>query len=323
MAVVLLVTVAGLALMTGLSVQAVPFPGTAPPAFRIDHVTDVLPPQPSRPPATTTMPLPPPVAPPPPSAMEPVTDGCGPRPKGDGTTWRCTLDEEFDGTSLNRDLWVPQDTAASGFHSGPECLVDSPNNISEGGGVLRLTVRKEARPFDCSSRKEHFTTQYTGGQVSTYQRFSQAYGRFEIRAKFPGAGTRGVQSALWLWPNAPRNDRWEEIDLAEFFSRFGDRVIPFVHYEGRVNVTNDDCLVSRVDVFHTYALEWTPQTLTFLYDGHVCLRHQIETTSYGRPFTGAFIVALSQVLGVTTNSFDASRTPLPATAEIDYVRVWA
>ena len=39
--------------------------------------------------------------------------------------------------------------------------------------------------------------------VTTYNRFSQAYGRFEIRAKFPAATVQGLQSAFWLWPDNP------------------------------------------------------------------------------------------------------------------------
>ena len=35
-----------------------------------------------------------------------------------------------------------------------------------------------------------------------------------------------------------------------------------------------------------------------------------------------FIVSLTQALGVGTNAFDPSTTPLPATTQIDYVRVW-
>ena len=34
----------------------------------------------------------------------------------------------------------------------------------------------------------------------TYQRFSQTYGFFEVRAKFPNVTVPGLQSTLWLWP---------------------------------------------------------------------------------------------------------------------------
>jgi hypothetical protein len=40
------------------------------------------------------------------------------------------------------------------------------------------------------------------------------------------------------------------------------------------------------------------------------------------PFDQPFFIALTQALGVGTNSFNPATTPLPATTSIDYVRVW-
>src|SRR5436853_6435333 len=82
-----------------------------------------------------------------PTEVAPSSPTCLAMPKTSGGLWQCTLDEEFDGTTLNRKLWVPITTAESGFHSGPECLIDSPNNVSVADGVLTLTGRKEAAPF--------------------------------------------------------------------------------------------------------------------------------------------------------------------------------
>ena len=40
-----------------------------------------------------------------------------------------------------------------------------------------------------------------------------------------------------------------------------------------------------------------------------------------QPFDHPFMIALTQALGVAGNSV-TSATPLPATTQIDYVRVW-
>ena len=40
------------------------------------------------------------------------------------------------------------------------------------------------------------------------------------------------------------------------------------------------------------------------------------------PFDQPFFVALTQALGVDTNVFNPATTPLPATTQVDYVRVW-
>jgi hypothetical protein len=46
------------------------------------------------------------------------------------------------------------------------------------------------------------------------------------------------------------------------------------------------------------------------------------TTSGQQTFDQPFMVALTQALGVGDNAFDPSTTPLPATTEVDRVRVW-
>lgn len=246
--------------------------------------------------------------------------------------WVCTFDDEFDGASLDTSKWIVQTTAATGYHNGPECFVNSSNNVSVSGGTLNLTVRKEAAPFTCASPAGNYTTQYTSGEVSTWGLFSQTYGRFEIRAKFPAATVAGLQESLWLWPQNPNTygawPRSGEIDVAEAFSQYPDRAIPYVHYVPKgtdSNSTNTNCMISNLNAFHTYVVVWTSTRIVISYDGNVCLSDAWEPAPPLRkpePFDQPFIIALTQALGVGSNSFDAAATPLPATTSIDYVRVW-
>jgi beta-glucanase (GH16 family) len=198
------------------------------------------------------------------------------------------------------------------------------------GGTLRLTVRREAAPFVCQNPNGSYTTQYTGGMVSTAYRFGQAYGRFEVRAKLPAATVKGLQTAFWLWPtNATKyGSSWPasgEIDIAEYYTQYPDRLIPYIHYNdgGRdPNVTNTSCMVPKPSEFHSYAAEWTPTTITIIYDGKTCLVNRWNVNGMARaPFDQPFMVVLTQALGITTNAFNAA-TPLPATTQIDYVHVW-
>ena len=47
--------------------------------------------------------------------------------------------------------------------------------------------------------------------VTTKSKFSQEYGRFEVRAKLPQSIVKGLQETLWLYPDERRPVR---IDLA-------------------------------------------------------------------------------------------------------------
>jgi beta-glucanase (GH16 family) len=253
--------------------------------------------------------------------------------KSTGGTWQCTFGDDFTGRKVDGQKWLPQRTDTSGYTDGKSsCFVDSPNNISVSNGELRLTSRKEAAPFNCTDPYGDYTTQYTSGMVSTWGLFSQAYGRFEVRARAWSAAVRGLQSALWLWPqDASKFGAWPtsgEIDIAEMYSNWADRAIPYVHYVPAApdpNVTNTNCMITNLATWHTYAVEWTPSSITVLYDGQTCLVDRWNPAApltAPEPFNQPFIIALTQALGFGGNAFDPATTPLPATTEIDYVRAW-
>jgi beta-glucanase (GH16 family) len=254
--------------------------------------------------------------------------------KSTGGYWQCAFSEDFSGNVLNPYKWVAQRTDTTGYTNGPTaCFMASPNNIQLSNGTLRLIARKESAPFTCKNPYGDFTTQYTSGMISTAGgRFSQAYGRFEFRARVSSAQAAGLHSALWLWPvNATKYGAYPasgEIDVAEMYSAYPDRAIPFIHYkpaEPDPNMTNNSCMISNLSAFHRYVAEWTQSAIKIIYDGKTCL---VDTPSPAaplvspQPFDQPFFIALTQALGVGTNAFNAASTPLPAKLEVDYVRVW-
>jgi beta-glucanase (GH16 family) len=267
----------------------------------------------------------------PPKAPAPTCGGTT-IPKSTGGIWKCSFSDEFGGSVLDASKWIAQETATSGYTNGPtSCFVSSSRNIAVANGTLNLTARKEAAPFTCADPFGAFTTQYTSGMVSTSGRFSQAYGRFEVRASMPAATVAGLQESLWLWPvDATRYGSWPgsgEIDIAEVFSSHPDRAIPYVHYDtaGDLNVTNNYCMIANLAGFHTYAVEWTTTTIKIMYDGATCLVDNWNPAfplTKPQPFDQPFIIALTQALGLGGNAFDPATTPLPATTKVDYVRAW-
>lgn len=246
--------------------------------------------------------------------------------KSDGSPWVCTFGDDFVGSTLDTSKWMPQLTATSGYKQNEVCYTDKAQNISLSNGSLKLTSKKTSWPSSCALPRGSFRTKYTSGMISTYTKFTQTYGRFEMRAKFSTSKKQGIQSAFWLYPEVPGNV-WPlsgEIDIAEWYSKYYDRVIPFLHYGGTYTdpaATNNNCKVANVGgAWHTYTLEWTPDRLTFLYDGKVCLSN---TTASGKdPFNKAYMVALTQLVGSGVNAPNWL-TPSKATMEVDYVRVWS
>ena len=279
-------------------------------------------------PATTTVPT----TAAPAQASAGSDSDCGDQPtvSVDGQQWQCTFDDEFNGTALDTSKWAIQQTADGGYHSGMECFEDSPSNISVSGGTLNLTAEQMPSSFLCPGEPPYYT-QYTSGMVSTDKLFDQTDGLFEVRAKISAADTQGLQTSFWLYPAQLTYGPWPasgEIDIAELFSQYPTLAIPFVHYNNSANDpddTNDDCVIGDPSLFHTYAVEWTAQSLTFMYDGQSCLVDHWKAASPladPAPFNEPFYLCLTQALGIGTNDFIPGTTPLPATTSVDWVRVW-
>jgi beta-glucanase (GH16 family) len=250
----------------------------------------------------------------------------GTTPLGLPGNWTCTFDDEFNGTSLNTGNWVPQVTASSGYANGATaCYVDDPNTISVSGGYLNLTALQVA-PFTCGDGSNSFTTSYEAGMVSTSGLFDQTYGAFEVSAKLPPSVVEGLQETMWLYPQTLTYGAWPdsgEIDFAEFYSEYPGLDVPYIHYADSStdpNVTSYDCLINQ-DAFNTYGVDWTPTSITVMYNGEPCLVDYPSTGS--EPFDQPFFIALTQALGVGTNAFTPGVTQLPATTQIDWVRAWA
>jgi beta-glucanase (GH16 family) len=262
------------------------------------------------------------------AAVTASTDACGVQPlKPDGTPWRCTFDDEFAGSTLDRGKWVPQTVFTTGGTAAHACYVDSPSTINVSGGSLNLTVRKLSKSVACVVNGIRLTTPYVAGMVSTYHLNSWQYGRFEARIRSKATTAPGLHEAFWMWPDdqVASNTTWPEsgeIDVSETYSVYPNLSIPFLHYSADsggsqpgVN-TAYDCAASR-GVWNTYTLVWSPTRIEILVNGKSCL----VNTSGDPAFLKPYIIALTAGLGSGKNSL-TWRTPLPATMNIDYVRVW-
>ncbi|MFL6061144.1 MAG: family 16 glycosylhydrolase [Marmoricola sp.] len=246
--------------------------------------------------------------------------------KADGSPWTCTFADNFDGTSLDRTKWVPQTQFASGVQSAHACYLDDPSVVNVAGGSLNLTLRKVTRPVTCSFGNLSGSTSYVAGSVMSYRLFSQQYGRFEARIKNTATTFPGLQESFWLWPD----DRYStgvwpyagEMDVSETYSSYPNLSIPFLHYSADAYGTVDglntshSCAASR-GVWNTYDLEWTASRIEIFVNGRSCLVNTSGDPAFQKPY----ILAFSQMMGGSGNVFNG-RAPLPATMNVDYVKVW-
>jgi beta-glucanase (GH16 family) len=254
-------------------------------------------------------------------------DACGAKvTKASGEAWNCSFVDNFDGRSLDPNKWVAQNSSLSSFFVGQTCFVQGQGYDVRNGSLL-LTVKKQPSKFTCQTPWGTIESDYTGGAVSTYGKFSQAYGRFEARLAFPDFTGAGLHGGFWMNPQDKEYGAWPasgEIDVAEWFSGVPGKVYPSLHYSGRTQAdTGWNCTIAGTNNFHTYAVEWGPAKMDFIYDGKVCFTRSWSPTNVAAPapFDKPFVPSLLASAGQGANA-PTSATPSQATTVVDYVKVW-
>lgn len=266
-------------------------------------------------------------------AVDTAAAPCGgmkPARVGGGTYSTCTFDDNFSGGVLDSTKWSAMDTTKVNFKIGDECF--DPNNVSVTAGLLNLTGTKSAVSRTCAGR----STSYNSGLVSTKGLFSQAYGRFEMRAKFPKG--YGYGSGFWMLPENPYSSgayKYGEIDIVENWGQYSNLMWAHVHYvytPGNL-VSGKACSINADgETFHTYGVDWSPTQMTFLYDGNPCWTttwkpaypYAPAGAKAPAPFDQPFYMILNLSLGGTTSTATnpLSATPMGKSMQVDWVRAW-
>ena len=257
-----------------------------------------------------------------------ATDACGVQPlKADGTPWRCTFVDNFSGRTLDRTKWTPQTAFASGTAAVHACYRDDPANVDVKNGAMYLKLVKLSAPAPCGLPGLS-PTRYQSGSVTTWHQFSQQYGRFEARTKSFATSYPGLHEAFWMWPDDRYGSTspWPysgEIDISETFSVHPGLSASTLHYSAdalglQQGLTMDVCAASR-GVWNTYRLEWSPSRIEFFVNGRSCL----VNTSGDAAFRKRYIMTFTQGIGpVDMGNMPTAQTPMPASYQVDYVRVW-
>ena len=232
---------------------------------------------------------------------------------------------------LDTDKWIVQETRKTGFKMGKTCFTASPDNLRVRDGELFL-VAQEGRTISCRNPDGWFSTRYTGGMIGTRGRFSQAFGRFEVRAKLPSARTAGVHGGFWMFPRDLVYGPWPasgEMDVAEWWSSDPTLVLPSLHYNGRDPDADSGwgCRVDDPSSYHTYAVEWLRTVMRFSVDGAVCFARSWTPDlpqQAPQPFDKPFSMILNMGVGPATGTNKVSwRTPFPAVFVVDYAKAWS
>ncbi|GAA4774036.1 glycoside hydrolase family 16 protein [Novosphingobium ginsenosidimutans] len=278
-------------------------------------------------------------------------------PAAAADNWTMVWSDEFDGDKIDRSKWGFDVDCWGGGNDEHQCYTKSPRNATIEDGKLVITARYErvtgpALPEHLrrtsATPEAEATRDISSARLSTRGKASWRYGKVEVRAKLPQG--QGTWPAIWMLPEKDRYGTWAasgEIDILEAVNLGvpcakcpGGRentILGTLHFGGKwPNNKHKGEEVPFPEVldggFHTYAIEWGPERITWQVDGKtyaVRTADEWSTTGSkvrGAPFDQPFHLILNLAIGgklAETRGLGGVRLDsYPKRMEIDWVRVW-
>jgi beta-glucanase (GH16 family) len=253
-------------------------------------------------------------------------------PHASAATGPLVWSDEFNGTAgtaPDTGKWG-RDLGGGGFGNNElEYYTNGADNAAmDGQGNLVITARKEN---PAGYRCWYGSCQYTSARLNTAGRFTQQYGHIEARIKMPRG--QGIWPAFWALGDNIGQVGWPasgEIDIMESVGRTPSTNYGSLHgpgYSGGNPLTGSYTLPGGqkfADDFHTFAVDWSPNVVSWSVDGNQYSRHTSADTNgnpwvYNHPF---FLILNVAVGGTFPGNPDGSST-YPQRMLVDYVRVHA
>lgn len=243
-----------------------------------------------------------------------------------------TFTDDFDGAAgspPDASRWTHEIGDNDGNNNELEYYTDSTDNAAlDGNGHLVITAR-QGNPggYDCW----YGSCQYTSARLNTASSFTQAYGHLEARIKLPRG--QGMWPAFWELGDNIDSAGWPgcgELDIMENVGFEPDTVHGSAHgpgYSGGNPLTGTYTLPGGgafADDFHTFAIDWAPDSVSWSVDGTVYSTHTPSDTN-GNPwvFDHPFFLILNLAVGGDWPGSPDGSTQFPQQMVIDYVHVTA
>ncbi|MBC2868433.1 lectin [Streptomyces mexicanus] len=240
-----------------------------------------------------------------------------------------TFSDTFDGpagAAVDSSKWQLETGDNVNNHERQYYTSGTKNAALDGQGHLVITARREnPANYQCW----YGTCQYTSARLNTSGKFAAQYGHVEARMKIPRG--QGMWPAFWMlgtdlgqvgWPNSG------EIDVMENVGFEPSTVHGTIHgpgYSGSAGIGAPYSLPNGqafADAFHTFAVDWAPDSISWSVDGTVYQRRTPadlggKTWVFNKPF---FLILNLAVGGYWPGDPDAS-TSFPQQLVVDSVSV--
>lgn len=226
--------------------------------------------------------------------------------------------EEFNANKLDKNVW----NYKNGFgHNYEEQYYTSRNkNIKIEDGHLVIEARKE----------DYKDSEYTSARINTSGKQHFKYGRIEISAKLPKGN--GTWPAIWMLGENRARDGYPacgEIDIMEHVGKSPSEIHGAIHFPEKnnkelISSSKKFALPLSSDTFHTYAIEWNENSITYFVDDvsyHCFNIEDAEREGRENIFEKPFYLIINLALGGNWAG-EIDDTIFPARFYVDYIRYY-
>ena len=244
--------------------------------------------------------------------------------------YRLVWHDEFDDKSKdmpNTDYWYYETAEPGWVNNELQTYIPGKKGDIQTAEISHGTLKIRAIKEGDRIYSARLNTRGEGGKVGK----GWKYGYFEASLKLPVG--KGTWPAFWMMPVASSN--WPdcgEIDIMEEVGCVPNEVSSSIHCKAYYHAINTQKTAKKTlegaqEEFHTYALEWDETEIKTYVDGVLLFRYKPE--DHGKrneqtwPFDKEFELKLNLAWGGDWGGMmGVDESCLPATYEIDYVRVF-
>lgn len=228
--------------------------------------------------------------------------------------YQLVWNDEFDGSKVSSD-WTWEVKPAGWVNNELQNYVEDDKVAQVSGGTLKINLINDGGTIKSA-------------RLYARQKTGWTYGYIEARIRLPKG--KGTWPAFWMMPvnfsNWPDDG---EIDIMEEVGYNPNVVVSTIHCNkynnGGTAIESASRSVPTAQTdFHNYAVEWTADYMAFYVDGEKLLTYSNDGSGKDAwPFNAAFYPILNLAWGGAWGGQQGvDESCLPATMEIDYVRVF-
>ncbi|MBL8008445.1 MAG: glycoside hydrolase family 16 protein [Ignavibacteria bacterium] len=239
-------------------------------------------------------------------------------------SWKLVFEDNFD--SFDKSKWrTLHDNGNRTLWSNKELQWYNDENVKVENGILKLIAKKESIYGKDPESEKQF--EYTSGMICNSKSYTQAYGKWEMKVKFPYK--KGFWPAFFLVPL--QRPTLPEIDVFEYFGIKKNKISCNQHWG--VDYPSQEAIKRGTypyyfakgkeiegnfsDVWMVWSFECFPDKMLWKLDGNT-----VYESTEGIPTAPLYMIANVAIKDFKDNNYKVDNTGLPYIMEVDFIKIY-